>query len=177
MGDFKPSQALYASLPVKIQRGIENHRLTDRLTDGFTPVKELKPLFSLERRRYAGIITDIAFDYFLIKHWDQTKDPNLKDFTQSCYAGFKQCEKWMPERMLYVTQQMCNHDWLSSYQTLDGIGKSIDMVGKRLRFTNTLQGGIEEVIAHYDEIESVFLELHQFLTYQIQLANIELRHS
>jgi len=174
MGDFKPSLALQAQLPQGIKAGIENHRLVDRLTDKFQPVKALRTQFSKQRRRYAGIITDIAFDYYLIKHWDAFEDIAFSDFTQDAYRGLAQCQKWMPERMAWVTQQMRHHDWLSSYADLTGISQSIDQVSKRLRFANNMAGGISEVENLYGEIEAVFLELFEYLRIEVEDAKLEI---
>ena len=173
MGDFKPSADLRAKLPQEVLLGIENHRLVDRLTDKYQPVRDLRTLFSSKRRRYAGIITDIAFDYFLIKHWDADQDGDFHHFEEDCYRGLAACEHWMPDRMALVTGKMREHSWLSHYASLDGIGRSIDQVSKRLRFENNMAGGVEEVERHYAEIESAAMRLFEHLKTHIDAAGIE----
>lgn len=173
MGDFKPNTELLAQLPGGIKRGIENHRLVDRLTDKYQPVKELRKLFSGERRRYAGVVTDIAFDYFLIKHWDVQRDGDLDKFIASCYRGLGDCRGWMPPRMAYVTEKMEEHDWLTNYATLEGVGLTIDQVSKRIRFRNNMAGSVVEVERNYQAIEAAFVELIEYLREQITAARIE----
>ena len=173
MGDFKPRQQLLQTLPEAIIRGIENHRLVDKLTDQFQPVKELRPLFSSQRRRYAGIVTDIAFDYFLIKHWSLFEDTPFDEFVLGCYAGLNSSISWMPPRMAHVVSKMDEHDWLSSYRSMDGISATIHQVSKRMRFTNKLSGAEEEIEANYGQIEATFLDLFGHLQEQVEKAAIE----
>lgn len=173
MGDFKPSAELRDKLPKEVLLGIENHRLVDRATDKFLPVKELRPLFSPQRRRYAGVVTDIAFDYFLIKHWQKFSQIEFSTFIDDCYDGLGQGMHWMPPRMHYVVSKMREHNWLTSYQTMSGIGKTIDLVSQRMRFENNMAGSIVEIESNYLEIEEVFLELFVHLKKQVELANIE----
>ena len=173
MGDFKPSDELKSRLPVEVLRGIDNHRLVDKVTDAFIPVKELKLLFSNERRRYAGVITDITFDYFLIKHWGAFTNVDRSKFVLECYAGLAQCLDVMPPRMQKVTMAMHEHDWLNAYASLDGIAMTIDQVSKRIRFENNMAGAITEVERHYSQIEEVFLELFTHIKHQVALAAIE----
>ena len=173
MGDFKPDAELLNRLPIDITLGIENHRFVDRETDKFLPVKELRSLFSSERRRFAGIVTDIAFDYFLIKHWNDLAVVEFTGFVQSCYSGLDQSREWMPPRMSYVTTKMQEYDWLSTYATMDGISKTINQVSKRMRFKNNMTGSVVEVTNNYEQIESVFLELFKHLTTQVKEAKIE----
>lgn len=173
MGDFKRGSDVQKKLPKEVLLGIENHRLVDKLTDQFVGVKELKPLFSKERRRFAGVITDISFDYFLIKHWPQFTNTEFKPFVQSCYEGLQECEDLMPERMRFVTVKMREHDWLSNYSNLEGIGLTIDQVSQRIRFKNEMAGAIDEVVENYEQIEVVFLALFAHLQQEVARAAVE----
>lgn len=173
MGDFKPEQALKQRLPKEILLGIENHRLVDRTTDRFEQVKSLRPLFSKQRRRFAGVITDIVFDYFLIKHWSNFTHIDYNQFITQCYQGLDQTQQWMPQRMQFMTQKMIEHDWLRVYGSLEGIGQTIDHVSKRIRFENKMAGGIVEIENNYDQIERVFLALFAHLQQQVNEHAIE----
>ena len=173
MGDFKPTKKLKQTLPSEILLGIENHRLVDKLTDQFEPVKQLKTLFRPSRRRYAGIVTDIAYDYFLIKHWQHYDQQSLADFVEHCYAGLNQTQQWMPARMQMVVSKMHEHDWLRAYGSMDGISTTIDQVSKRIRFNNNLAGSVVEIERNYHAIEEVFLELFVHLQEQVAVAEIE----
>lgn len=173
MGDFKRGHIPPDQLPTEILLGIQNHKLVDRETDAFAGVRELRQLFSEKRRRYAGVVTDIAFDYFLIKHWEQFASVAYQPFIQSCYQGLEQSKDWMPERMQYVVSKMQEHDWLNEYATLDGIDRTINMVSQRIRFKNNMAGAIEEVDANYAQIEAVFMQLFRHLKNQVRDAAIE----
>jgi len=173
MGDFKPSSELHSRLPKEIQLGIENHRLVDRLTDAYQPVKSLKPLFSENRRRFSGVLTDIAFDYFLIKHWSSFAEVELQPFITQCYLGLNQSLEYMPPRMQVVIKKMTKQDWLNNYATLHGISITINGVSKRIRFENKMSGGVAEIERNYDVIEMVFLELFDHLKHEVDAAGIE----
>ena len=174
MGDFKPSVELKKTLPRSVLLGIENHKLVDKATDAYPPVKNLKSLFSKERRRFAGVITDIAFDYFLIKHWGKFTRCDLGFFIGDSYKGLEQYLEYMPPRMQHVVINMIKYDLLHSYSSLDGISLSINQVSKRIRFENNMAGGIVEIEQNYQQIEATFLTLFAHLIEVIDDARIEL---
>ena len=173
MGDFKPDSQLKQRLPDGILLGIENHRLVDRLTDAHEPVRELRRLFSGERRRYAGVVTDICFDYFLIKHWRRYAKIPFHEFTEQAYQGLATCIPLMPPKMQAVVGNLIQHKWLQEYATLRGIALTIDAVSKRIRFENNMAGSISEVERLYDEIEQVFTGLYDYVQEQVDSAGIE----
>jgi len=162
MGDFKPTP-----------QWIKNHRLVDKKTDDFDGVKQLRRVFTQSRRRFAGVITDIAFDYYLIKHWDQFAVVRFDDFIGQCYQNLDQSQAFMPPRMKSVTQAMIKHDWLRSYGSFDGLAITIDRVSERIRYKNNMAGAIEEVKANDEVIEATFLELFEYLINEVKSAGIE----
>ncbi len=173
MGDFKPSKELLAIQPKAVLLGIENHRLVDKETDRFEDVKQLRPLFSQERRRYSGVVTDIVFDYFLIKHWGRFAAVDFDLFINQAHSGLQQSMELMPPRMRYVIANMIEHDWLRTYSTLDGISITIDQVSKRIRFENSMAGSIDEVKKHYEQIELCFLKLFKHLQDVVNTQRVE----
>jgi len=173
MGDFKPSSELIAQLPNAVLLGIENHRFVDKTTDQFDAVRGLRPLFSDQRRRYAGVITDIVFDYFLIKHWQRFATLEFDSFLKQAYQGLAQSTNLMPPKMVITVTKMRANDWLSGYTTMQGISNALDQVSRRIRFKNKLAGAIEEVEQNYHEIELVFLDLFVHLIEQVEDAAIE----
>jgi acyl carrier protein phosphodiesterase len=159
MGDFVKG-ALGNSYDPEIEKGIWTHRKIDVFTDSHEMFKASKKLMSPDRRRFAGIILDLAFDHFLAKNWPSYSDTDLDRFIQKTYELLKKHIPVLPERMRHSLPRMIEEDWLGSYCTLEGTGRAIDRISERLRRRfnreNTLSGAIAEVKTNYIELESNF---------------------
>ncbi len=144
----------------EISKGIRMHRRVDAFTDSHEKFLASKRLISKERRRFAGIIIDMSFDHFLAKNWSSYSSVELSDFINKAYNLLIKHASILPNRLRLFIPRMIEEDWIGSYERLEGIGKSLDGISRRLkkRFDrdNSLLGAVEEVEANYRELESNF---------------------
>ena len=146
------------SLPEEVWEGIQLHRSVDGFTDSHEVVRDLRRYFSPEKRRFSGIVLDVVFDHFLIKHWDNYSSENFNSFVDDCYADLWTHRELMPPRMEMVVGWMVKRDWIRSYAELDHVGRALDGLAGRLKLKHDFHGSIEEVHGHYDTIEAGFLK-------------------
>ena len=156
MGDFR-KHITDTALPEDVLLGIENHCRVDRFTDSHPVIRELKHVFSSKRRRFAGIIMDVAFDHFLSRHWHGFHDDERTEFIGYVYSCLRQGSILMPPRMQHAVRYMIEEDWLGSYADLDGIDTCLNRIAHRIRFENNLYGAVEEVRQNYAGLERGFL--------------------
>ncbi len=160
LGDFvkgSPS-GLYSD---EIVKGIMTHRNVDKFTDSHAITKESKLLFSLPRRRYAGIIIDVTNDHYLSKHWSQFSDKDLDNFIHDVYRTLERHQQILPPSLARIIPFMIEDDWLGSYSKLGGVSNALGGISRRFarKFNRDIElaGAIEEVEANYLELEEAFL--------------------
>jgi acyl carrier protein phosphodiesterase len=120
LADFVKGQAA-RKLPESIQRGIAMHRAIDRLTDRDGDVQELNRLIAVRHGRYAGVVTDIAFDYFLWQNWSSFGPENFHDFRQATYQNLGSATEHMDDRITDFVHRMTADDWLRLYTSREGM--------------------------------------------------------
>ncbi|OED42192.1 hypothetical protein AB833_07780 [Chromatiales bacterium (ex Bugula neritina AB1)] len=97
-GDFVRGSNL-ARFPAAIQNGIRLHRAIDSFTDRHPLNRQARDLFVAPHRRVAGIITDVAYDHFLAKQWDQHCSTGLSDYATMVSAALRQYEDVLPDNL------------------------------------------------------------------------------
>lgn len=172
LGDF--ARGVKADeLPDAMRRGLENHWAVDSYTDQHPEVRASKALFSSRRRRFAGIALDVLYDHFLIIHWAEFADRRRNSFVGEVYSDLEEGRGLMPSQMARVVGRMIRHDWFTAYGDLQQIGFALDRVAERIRFRNNFDGAVEEIEAHYDELEAHFLRFFPDLIAHVQSRAIE----
>lgn len=144
-------------LPEPVLAGIQMHFSIDAFTDSHPLVIDLRKKFSRERRRFAGVILDVVFDHFLIKHWSTFIQVDLDAYIQKCYDSLWRHRKLMPPRMEMVVSWMIARNWIKSYSELSGVGRALDGLAGQLKRQHGFHGSIQEVEQLYDRIETGFL--------------------
>jgi acyl carrier protein phosphodiesterase len=159
LGDFTRGriETLARRYPASVIHGISVHRKIDRYTDDHESVVRSKRRFSPQRARYSGIIVDVLHDHLLSRHWDCFADIGRQAFIARSYSLLSENEPLLPERLQRVAPTMIAQDWLGSYLELDAVDRVYQRLSTRISRENPLAGAIEEVFAHYDELEKDFL--------------------
>jgi len=172
LGDFG-GKIHTQQLPTAVKQGLDNHYLVDRFTDNHIAVKQAKHFFSIQRRRFAGIALDVLFDHFLIRHWSNFHKTPLSLFKQSSYALLNENLAYMPSRMQQVVTLMTQNDWFKEYETIEGLGATLDNIAKRIRFANQFSGSIEDINRNYAKLETVFLTFFPELIEHVSINKLE----
>ncbi|MBC3766526.1 ACP phosphodiesterase [Neptunicella marina] len=153
--------------------GLQNHRLVDKFTDNHKDIRLAKQLFSPEYRRVAGIALDILFDHFLIKHWSEYAQVSCDSYCQQAYTLLAVELNKMPARMQRVVTSMVEHQWLQSYQQINGVTYALQRTLSRIRFEHDFVGIVDEIEPNYVELEEVFLNFFPALMQHVQQRAIE----
>ncbi|WP_377113480.1 ACP phosphodiesterase [Pseudoalteromonas sp. M58] len=172
LGDFGGQRQL-THIPTSVKNALDNHYLVDKFTDTHPLVKEAKQLFSAKRRRFAGVAVDVVFDHFLISHWQQFNNQSLIDFKHTSYDLLDRRIPVMPQKMQRVVTSMTKNDWFKEYESIDGVGRALDNIAKRIRFTNNFAGTAEDIIRHYSELDELFLAFFPELIKHVNEFNLE----
>jgi acyl carrier protein phosphodiesterase len=159
MGDFVKGP-IGNGFHQEIEKGLRTHRKVDVFTDSHEIFRASKKLMSPERRRFAGVIIDLAFDHLLSKNWASYSDIDLGSFIRETYVLLDRRKAILPERFRLFLPRMIEEDWLGSYRTLEGTGIALDRISERLRRRfhreNKLRGAIEEIESNYKELDNNF---------------------
>ncbi len=159
LGDFVKGR-IGDEFPPGVAEGIRTHRKVDAFTDSHEMVVRSKRLVSQERRRFSGIIVDLAFDHILAVNWGDYSALALEDFVEKTYGVLAANTDLMPPRSRKMLEVMIEEDWLGSYRELEGIGRALDRIAIRLERKfgrgSSLAGAAEEAARNYGALEENF---------------------
>ncbi len=145
----------------EILDAIKIHRKIDHYTDTHTIVRDSRYIFTKSRRRYAGIILDLAFDHFLSVNWSKYSNDSLDASIDNAYNILENNFNVLPQRLQSLLPKIIEEDWFGSYREVDGLALAIDRIAIRFsrKFENReigLFGSIDEVKDNYKALEKNF---------------------
>ncbi|MGI9244013.1 MAG: ACP phosphodiesterase [Verrucomicrobiales bacterium] len=153
LADFLPNTLVP---PANIRRGIQLHRGIDSFTDQHALVAEARDLISDPRRRLAGIIVDVAFDFTLCQKWGEHCDTELAQFIEEGYSIVQYGARELGDSAHRLTSRMRQNRWLESYSTLDGMALTFRRMTRRSDAVSKLRGAEEEISAQLPEFQAIF---------------------
>lgn len=126
------------------------HREIDRLTDHDPDVKALNKLIAARHGRYAGVVTDIGFDYFLWQNWPAFGPDSFDRFTKNTYRNLQGQRQLMSPRVQGYVDGMVKDNWLQLYTTPEGMQMVFNRLKPRLSHPEYLEG-IEYLLDDFEE--------------------------
>lgn len=142
-----------------IEQGIFLHRKIDAFTDSHPLLKQAHQLFSPRYRRYAGIMTDVAFDHFLNQHWQQFHQQSLGIFSKEVFQLITTSDHLTPPAK-HQAENLARYDVFANYQHWQTVEAALERIGQRLARENPLASGAQAMEPHYDVLEDIFLAFY-----------------
>ena len=137
--------------------GIRLHRAIDRYTDDHELHLRSRNRIAPPTRRYAGILIDVFYDHYLVRHWQRFHDLPLPEFVEEVHGRFTRHRAELPDRLQRFGDYMVTEQLLLGYGDVDVICRVITQMASRLRRPNRLAEGSTEIHRLYAELEQDFL--------------------
>lgn len=153
----------FESYPLEIQKGIILHRAIDTFTDAHPIFRQSTKKLHEKYHHYAGVIVDVFYDHFLAKNWNMYSDENLDHFVARFYQSLNDNHINLSERTKGMMPYMIEHNWLVSYQTVEGINRILTQMDQRTKNESKMRFATNELSEFYPEFEEEFTNFFQEL--------------
>ncbi len=143
--------------PLPIQAGIQLHRAIDEFTDSHEATQEIKKLFKLTYRLYAGAFIDVVYDYFLANDVNEFETTEyLHTFTQNTYNLLQKNTSHFPDKFAKMFPYMQSQNWLYNYRTNEGMQKSFGGLARRAKYITETNTAFEIFLNNKDFIRQSY---------------------
>lgn len=157
----------YLNYPVLVQEGILIHRQIDWFTDQHPLVKQCSNRFRTPYGRYAGIVTDVIFDHFLARYWENWSGNPLASFIKHLHAVLLSNFGQLPSEVKGFLPFLIAHRRLESYARADGIRDTLNAMGRRTSMPEQSEAAVQilkdQFLPIKAEFEAFFPELIRFV--------------
>jgi len=109
------------------------------------------------------VISDVFFDYFLAKNWNNYSDIPLEQFSLNAYQVISSYPKELPEAFRRMFHWMQTQNWLYSYRKPEGIQAALDGLSRRARFDSKMNESTQVLWEKEEEIEVIFFAFFAIL--------------
>jgi acyl carrier protein phosphodiesterase len=146
----------YLNFPEKVVKGILLHRSIDNFTDKHPIVEVTKKRLRGSFHKYAPVISDIYYDHFLAKYWDEFSEIKLENYALDFYEVLNKNTSILPERTLHLMPHLIKGNWLVSYSSIEGIHRVLSGMSRRTTFVSNMENASAELELNYPYYEQEF---------------------
>lgn len=142
----------------RIAEGVRHHRAIDRYTDAHPSVVRAVEAIKGDFGLYSGIIVDVVFDHFLLRHWHRYSEQPPEQFFDEVYRSLARTDWSYPKRYALVVERMLEKRWLASYVHIENVGVALRRMSERLSRPSPLRNALPMIQASYQTLEACFLD-------------------
>ncbi|TRX01544.1 acyl carrier protein phosphodiesterase [Flavobacterium gawalongense] len=153
----------FESYPLEIQKGIILHRAIDTFTDAHPIFRQSTKRLHENYHHYAGVIVDVFYDHFLAKNWQNYSDEKLEKFVERFYQSLHDNKNILSDRTKEIMPYMIQHNWLVSYQTVEGINRILTQMDHRTKNESKMRFATNELSEFYLDFENEFTNFFEEL--------------
>lgn len=139
-----------------LEQGIRLHRAIDSYTDEHPAQRTGRARLRTHAGRYSGVVMDLFYDHLLATDPSRWRNEPLPEFAQRMYALLQYHEELMPDAVRHMLPYMVTGDWLSSYATIEGIGRALAGLARRVPEGAPMVGAERLLVEHMDVYRAEF---------------------
>lgn len=146
-----------------ILQGVILHRKIDHFTDEHPLIISLLELFYEDHGKYAPVVLDIYWDYYLVQHWTKFSNENISDFTANVYQTITKTLPQIQPSLQNKLKRMVAADFLMSCMDLDRLHRTFMFIEMRTKFESNFDKAAANMEKNNDRLEQVFLPFFEEL--------------
>lgn len=154
-GDFVRGSDL-SHYPEGIVQGIRRHRRIDAYTDQHPVVRGCLDVFQPPVRRFAGIITDVVFDYYLARDWDKYSEIPLNDHVDRVHSALNEKRDLLPPELQRFADFLQRENILLGNLSYTGVEITLDRLSRRSPKFAPIAQGAAIAAANEAELSAAF---------------------
>ena len=135
--------------------GLHEHRAVDQWFDALPEIRAERLCYPPHLHRFAGILTDVFFDHFLVKRWSELVPMPLDSITSSLYRALETYPEALPPRLREIASSMANDNWPGSYGDLRNVERALTGIASRFRRATPLLEGLQVLDERSEEVEAL----------------------
>ncbi len=164
------------NLTTSVKKGVTLHRMIDSYSDAHTIFRKSTSHLRKRHGKYAGVLTDILYDYYLVHNWDRYSGESLSDFTKGVYDILLKNKSSLPDKVSVKVDRMVSDNFLMLYTTIDGLKYSLERMDKRTKFPSRFHEAVLDIEEVGDTLEKEFnLFFPEIIAYVDQHCECDLK--
>lgn len=139
-----------------LEKGIRLHRSIDSYTDEHPTQRTGRARLRTHAGRYSGVVMDLFYDHLLATDPSRWRSEPLPVFAQRMYTLLQIHQELMPAQVRDMLGYMVQGDWLSSYATIEGIGRALAGMARRVPEGAVMRGAEQMLVEHMEAYRHEF---------------------